>query len=114
MIHLQMALTGLAHMTPIGLTLLLSENTPIALAGLLFLAPVVLALCSPLYWMTKPNSSQKSKVFAFALAMLPVWLSSEFSKELGGWVNVLFYLPIVMITINLSRNAPSDKEEGKN
>ena len=95
------------------LTLLLSENTSIAYAGLLLLAPVVLALYFPIYWMSRPKASTSSKVVAFGLAALIIWLGNGFSDELGKAVMLLFYLPIVILFVNLARSESKDKQEGE-
>ncbi len=93
------------------LTLLLSENTPIALAGLFIIAPFVLFLYIPILFLSRPKSSGIAKLVAFGLALLPIWLSDGTSKEFAwmeyGWVvPVFFYLPLGVALINLVRSLP--------
>jgi hypothetical protein len=96
-------------------TLLLSENTPIAMAGLLFLVPIMGLLLLPIVLLSRPNSSQKSKIIAFGLALLPAWLGSGISDEFKwmeyGWlVSAFFYSPLVLVLVNVIRgeNKPKD------
>ena len=94
------------------LTLFLSENTPIALAGLfLIVLPAVLILLFPVLWLSRPKSSGKAKLVAFGLALLPVGFGSEINKEFGwmqyGWVLSLpIYLCLAIVFVNLARSAP--------
>lgn len=86
------------------LTLLLTENTPIAFAALFLLAPLVLALYFPIFWLSRPKSSQTAKTVAFGLALLLLWAGSAFSSEPGGMVTLFFYLPFVVVFVNLVRS----------
>ncbi len=95
------------------LTLLLSENTPIALAGLLLLVPLVLVIIFPIFLLSLPDTSTKAKIFALGLALLPIWLGQGLSDELGWVVGLLVYLPIGTALVNMARSTPKDKEQGK-
>lgn len=86
------------------LTLFLSENTPIALTGFFLLVPLIMILFLPVIWLSRPKSSSKAKIAAFTIALLPMWLGSKLSDELGGWVNLLFYLPFIILIVNVMRS----------
>lgn len=112
MIDLTTVLTG-AVPTTIVLTLLLSENTPIAMAGLLLLVPLVLVIIFPIFLLSRPDASTKAKIFALGLALLPIWLGQGLSKELGWVAGLLVYLPIGSALVNMARTTPKDRGQGK-
>ena len=97
--------------TTMLLTLFLSETTPIALASLVIIAPLVLLLHIPILLLSRPKSSGIAKLVALGLALLPIPLSSEANKEFGymeyGWmVSAFFYLPLGVALVNLARSLP--------
>lgn len=93
------------------LTLLLSENTAMDMGMLLLLAPLVLVLLFPLFWLSRPKSSDMAKLVALGLALLIIWFSSGLTDEFGymeyAWlVSSFFYLPLGVVLINLVRSIP--------
>lgn len=103
-------------MTTAVLTLLLSENTPIAFAGLMLLVPVVVALLFPVFFLSLPKSSWKAKLLAYALAFVPHWLGGGLSREFGWPAALLIYLPLGLVFVNLVRSAsspPNNQEDGE-
>jgi uncharacterized membrane protein len=83
--------------------LLLTENTPIALAGLMILAPVVLTLCFPVLFLSRPASSWVAKLVALGLALLPLQFADDTGRELGALAELFFYLPLGFFLLNLMR-----------
>ena len=75
------------------LTLLLSEITPIALAGLLIAAPFVLLLHIPFLLLSRPSSSNTVKLVALRLSLLPIWLSTGWGKEFA-WMKYGRVVPV--------------------
>ncbi|MBC8084750.1 MAG: hypothetical protein H7Z21_16245 [Hymenobacter sp.] len=113
MIDLPAALGNSGPTTTTVLTLLLSETTPIALASLFILAPVVLALYVPILFLSRPKASNTAKLVALGLSLLPIWFSTGWEKELGwmkfAWVvPTFFYLPLGIALVNLARGALKD------
>lgn len=90
------------------LSLLLSESTSISLAGVVLLAPLVLALSYPLFWLARSESSQTAKITALVLAALLVWLGSKLSDDLGAGVLLFSGIPFGLVVFNLSRS-PAEK-----
>ncbi|TLM96920.1 hypothetical protein [Hymenobacter jeollabukensis] len=88
------------------LALLLSENTPIALAGfILLLLPLLLIVLLPCYLLTRAGASSKSIVLALVLAALPIWLGQGLASELGGLAALFSFLPLALVFVNLARSA---------
>jgi hypothetical protein len=85
-------------------TLLLTENTPIALAGLMILAPFVLILCFPVLFLSRPKSSWVAKFVALVLALLPLQFAGGTGQELGALAELFFYLPLGFFLLNLMRS----------
>jgi len=87
------------------LTLLLSENTSMVLAGLFMLAPVVLVLYLPIILLSRRRSSDSSKVIALGLALLLVWPGSAYDDVLGWLVKLFCYLPLGIVFVNILRSS---------
>jgi hypothetical protein len=92
-------------------TLLLTENTPIALAGLMLLAPVVLILCFPVLFLSRPKSSWVAKLVALGLALLPLQFAGDTGRELGALAELFFYLPLGFFLLNLTRSVYKTTQE---
>ena len=97
--------------TTMMLTLLLSENTSIAFAGLLLLVPLVLVIAFPIFLLSMPGTSWKAKLLALGLAGLPIWLGRGMSDELGWQVDLVIYLPMATALVNLARSASKEEQD---
>lgn len=84
--------------------LLLTENTPIVLAGFLLLAPVVLLLCFLVLFLSWPKASWVVKLVALVLALLPLPFADSTGRELGALIELFFYLPLGFFLLNLLRS----------
>jgi hypothetical protein len=82
-------------------TLLLTENTPIALTVLILQTPVVLLLCLPVLFLSRPGSSWVAKLVALGIALLPLQFANGIGSELGALVELFFYLPLGFFLLNL-------------
>ncbi|MET4107581.1 apolipoprotein N-acyltransferase [Hymenobacter sp. UYP22] len=91
------------------LTLLLSESTPLSLAGFLLLAPLILVLSYPLFWLARSKASTAAKTTALVLASLLIWLGSELSADLGAGVTLFSCIPFGLVVFNLSRGTAEEK-----
>lgn len=91
------------------LTLLLSETTSISLAGFLLLAPLILVLSYPLYWLARAKASTAAKITALVLASLLIWLGNALSDDLGAGVTLFSCIPFGLVLFNVSRTTAEEK-----
>lgn len=93
------------------MALFLSETTPIALAGLMLVLPIVLVMYIPIFLLSRISSSDTSKIIALFLALLLILLEHCFNTEnlgsvyFGFAVAAFFYLPLAVVIYKIIKSA---------
>jgi hypothetical protein len=71
----------------------------------LLMLPVLLVLCIPILVLARNQSSTASKAIALLLALLLLLLKHWVLGDTGGIVSFLFYLPLMVVLVNMARSA---------
>lgn len=100
------------------LTLLLSENTALSLGFSFLFVLFAVVLLGPVFILSLPQSSLKSKLVALVLAFMLVWLGSGLNDDFAymkyAWLVPFFsYLPLGVAFVNMARRTPQEKEKGR-
>lgn len=68
------------------------------------MAPFALGMYYPVFYLSRPKSSGRSKIVASVLAFLLIGLHGLLADEFGGGlVKLFFYLPLGVVIVNAVR-----------
>ena len=91
--------------------LLLSEVTALNDAALLLAIPVVLVLYLPIFYFSRHNASDASKVSALCLALLLLFIDHWVTVSFAPIRILVFYLPLAVVVYKLIRSSAPVKKE---